>query len=58
MKWVVLENLIMEVCFTVCICGTAIHFEKPKLLAWLLLMPFLTTSYRETPARKDEGADL
>ena len=41
LKFVMLVNLVIQVVFILCVAALAIHFNRPAVLWWWLLLPFI-----------------
>lgn len=53
-KWTMLCNLITEATYIVCVTVAAMHFDKPSLLWWYIMVLFMGMSYKETPIKKEQ----
>lgn len=52
MKSVLIANVITSSVFIICVTILAIWFNREGVLWWLILLPFLGYSYKETPSEK------
>ena len=48
MKIVMIANVVIKVCFMICVTILAITFSKISLLWWFLLTPFLEYEYKRS----------
>lgn len=58
-KFVMLANIIIEAVYIVSVTAAAIHFEKPSLLWWYVLLCFMGYSlkYHQKDGESDEKSD-
>jgi hypothetical protein len=52
MKIVMIANIVIKVCFVICVTILSIVFNKTSLLWWFALTPFLGYEYKSHPTEK------
>ncbi len=56
MKITLLANVVIDALFAALVIIAAIHFEKPSLLGWWILLPFLGHRY-SSENTSEKGGD-
>ena len=60
MKIVMIGNVVIKVCFMICVTIISIRFSNINLLWWFVLLPFLGYEYKtkDTDHPTEKGGDV
>lgn len=57
MKSVMIGNTIIKSVFTICVTVAAMHFDKPSLLFWLVMLIAIGYDYKSTPSKSNSAKE-